>query len=142
MRLTFVVHGPPVPKARARVTGIAAHLYAMLCGRCKGIAGKAHATTPDKTKAYEKHVAVVAFAARTHSPRWPWQDKDARYGISVRVFRSRDQGDLDNYEKGVQDACNNVLWHDDSQIRRRGEGGIWACEKGKERIEVDVWTLD
>lgn len=85
---------------------------------------------------------MVALAARTHSPRWPWQDKNARYGISVRVYRSRDAGDLDNYEKAIQDALNGVLWHDDSQVRRRGEGGIWACEKGAERIEVDVWMLD
>lgn len=132
MQLSFVVTGPPVPKERARVVStVNAHGKRSTRG-----------VTPSKTRAYEAHVAIIAAAARSHVPRWPWQDKAARFGIAIRVYRSRDSGDLDNYEKAIQDACDGVLWHDDSQIRRRGEGGIWACEKGKERVEIDVWTLE
>jgi Holliday junction resolvase RusA-like endonuclease len=128
MKLTFVVHGPPVPKARARVATNAE--------------GKTHAFTPAKTKAYEKHVGMIAMAERTHWRTWPRLDRGARFGLSVRVYRSRGQGDLDNFIKSCLDSCNGVLWVDDSQVRRFGECSVDECEKGKERIEVDVWTLD
>lgn len=142
MKLSFVVPGPPVPKARARVVGVAAHIFEALCGRCKRIAGNAHAVTPAKTRDYEKHVQTIAWAARTHHPAWPWKDEATRYGIAIRVYRSRDAGDLGNYEKTVEDALNGVLWPDDRRLHARGDGGIFACEKGRERVEVDVWTLD
>ena len=142
IRLSFTVHGPPVPKARARVVGVSANLFALLCGRCKSIVGKAHAVTPTKTRDYEKHVQMVAWGARSHCSAWPWQDKTTRYGIAIRVYRSRDAGDLGNYEKTIEDALNGVLWPDDRKLHARGEGGIFACEKGRERVEVEVWTLD
>jgi Holliday junction resolvase RusA-like endonuclease len=128
MKLSFVVHGPPVPKARARVATNAE--------------GKTHAFTPAKTKAYEKHVGTIALATRTHHRQWPHLDKAARFGLSVRVYRSREQGDLDNFIKAALDSCNGVLWVDDSQVRRFVECSVDECEKGKERLEVDAWTLD
>jgi Holliday junction resolvase RusA-like endonuclease len=72
---------------------------------------------------------------------WPWQDKTTRYGIAIRVYRSRDAGDLDNYVKAISDACNGVLWLDDSQIRRI-DAMVDGCEKGRERVNVEAWTLD
>jgi Holliday junction resolvase RusA-like endonuclease len=134
VRLTFTIPGPPVPKARARVV--------------TDKQGKTRGVTPAKTRAYEKHVALCALAARMYGSGWPdrapwpWRDTEARFGLSVRVYRSRDAGDLGNYEKTVEDAFNGVIWPDDRQMRRRGEGGIYDCEKGKERVEVEVWTLD
>jgi Holliday junction resolvase RusA-like endonuclease len=132
------------------VVGVAVQIFAMLCGRCKGLVGKAHGVTPAKTREYEKHVATIAHAARLnfdamrHIPahRWPWQDKKTRFGLAVKVYRSRDAGDLGNYEKTIEDAFNGVIWPDDRKLHARGEGGIFACEKGRERVEVEVWTLD
>lgn len=132
MRLSFTVNGPPVPKERARV---------VTRTNASGVS-KTRGVTPTRTRAHENLVGMVALAARSHVSAWPWQDKAARFGISIRVYRSIDRGDLSNYEKAIEDGCNGVLWPDDAQIRRRGEGGIYACEKGKERVEVDVWTLD
>jgi len=133
MRLSFVVHGPPVPKARARVVQNVDPLLGTT---------KAHGYTPTKSADYEKHVGMIALAERMKARKWPALDRSVRIGLSVRVYRSREQGDLDNFIKSVKDACNGVLWADDWQVRRFGECSVDECEKGKERIEVDVWTLD
>ena len=130
MRLAFTVYGPPVPKARARVVS-----------RVEGGKTKTRGVTPAKTREYEKVVSFVALAARTQNYLWPWQDKATRYGIAIRVYRSRDAGDLDNYVKAISDACNGVLWLDDSQIRRI-DAMVDGCEKGRERVNVEAWTLD
>lgn len=130
-RLAFTVPGPPVPKARARVTSQI------------NIDGKreTRSFTPAKTKAYEKHVAIIASAARSHLRQWPHLDAKARFGLSVRVHRSAERGDLDNFIKAISDACNGVAWVDDSQVRRI-DGAVYACDKGRERVEVEVWILD
>lgn len=148
MKLTFTIPGPPVPKARARVVGVSGEVFAKLCGRCKGLAGKAQGVTPTKTRAYESHISKLALFARLNfdashvGASWPKNDKEARFGLSVRVYRSRDAGDLGNYEKTIEDAFNGVIWPDDRQMRRRGEGGVYDCEKGKERVEVEVWVIE
>jgi len=131
MKLSFVVHGPPVPKARARVVK-----------NKSAIGPKTRSYTPSKSAAYESHIGMLALAARTKTRQWSALDRNVRIGLSVRVYRSREQGDLDNFIKSVKDACNGVLWADDWQVRRFDECSIDECEKGKERIEVDVWTLD
>lgn len=102
---------------------------------------KVSSFTPAKTKAYERHVAVIAGAARSYLRQWPHLDAKARFGLSVRVYRSAERGDLDNFIKAISDACNGVAWVDDSQVRRI-EGAVDACDKGRERVEVEVWILD
>lgn len=126
--LQFVVHGPPVPKARARTV------------RAK--TGKTVSYTPKKTASHESTLATYALQARCKVSRWPYADKSARFGVAIRVYKSRDQGDLDNFEKSVMDACNRVLWHDDKQVIRRGDGGMYECAKGQERTEVRVWIVE
>lgn len=152
IRLSFTVHGPPVPKARARIVS------RVECGKTR-----TRGVTPQKTRDYEKMVSLVALAKRQNfdasmhaagirdgvpsslvsqmQKRWPCQDKAKRYGIKLHVYRSRDAGDLDNYVKAISDACNGVLWLDDSQIRMI-DAMVDGCEKGRERVEVEVWTLD
>lgn len=139
IRLSFTVPGPPVPKARARTVGLGKELWQQLCGRCKAVAGKAHSFTPTKTKDYEKHVGVMAWAARQRVSGWRL---DGLYGLTVRVYRSEWRGDWDNYLKAVSDGCNGMLWTDDRQIVRWGEGGIWHVPKGQERIEVEAWIVE
>lgn len=131
MKLSFVVHGPPVPKERARVV---ARTDASGKSKTRGV-------TPTRTAAYEKHVGLVAMGARSHCGAWPWQDKKARFGFELRVYRSTDRGDLDNYIKSATDACKGILWPDDSQVRRI-EASVERCEKGRERIAVEVRLLD
>ncbi len=129
-KISFVVHGPPVPKARARVV------------RDDGPSGsKTRSFTPTKSADYEAHVGMIALAARTKAAKWTGLDRGVRIGLSVRVYRSREQGDLDNFIKSALDACNGVLWGDDWQVRRFGECFVEEVAKGQERLEVDVWTL-
>lgn len=143
IRLSFTVPGPPVPKARARTVGVAKSTWEAMCSRCKGLVSRAHSFTPDKTKDYENHVGMMALAARLKFERtgqkWPL---DAVYGLTVRVYRSRDMGDLSNFEKSIEDGCEGILWGNDKRIHRRGEGGIWAVPKGQERIEVEAWIVE
>ena len=132
-RLTFTVLGPPVPKARARVV----HNPNAAFGT-----RKTNSYTPTKSGDYEKHVGMLALAARTRAAKWPGLDRKTRIGLTVRVYRSREQGDLDNFIKSAKDALNGVLWADDWQVRRLDGCLVEECEKGRERLEVDVWTLD
>lgn len=126
-KISFVVPGPPIPKARARVVQRD---------------GKASSFTPAKTKAYERHIATIATAARSHHRQWPANTREPRFGLSVRVYRSTERGDLDNFIKSAKDALNGVLWADDWQVRRFCECFVEECENGRERLEIDVWTLD
>jgi Holliday junction resolvase RusA-like endonuclease len=130
-KIAFAVHGPPIPKARARVVR----------NKDASDVAKTRSYTPAKSAAYEAHVGMMALAARTKVPKWPGLDRGVRLGLSVRVYRGRKQGDLDNFLKSALDACNGVLWADDWQVRRFGECFVEECEKGQERLEVDVWTL-
>lgn len=128
-QIAFVVKGPPVPKARARVV--------------TRDDGKKTSFTPGKTAAYESLVGTHALCARMRSSsKWPWNDPKARFGIAISIFKSRDQGDLDNFEKSIWDACNKVVWLDDRQVIRRGDGGMYACAKGQERAEVRIWIVE
>jgi Holliday junction resolvase RusA-like endonuclease len=85
---------------------------------------------------------MLALAARTRAAKWPGLDRGVRLGLSVRVYRSREQGDLDNFIKSALDSCNGVLWADDWQVRMFGECFVEECGEGQERLEVDVWTLN
>lgn len=133
MKLSFAVHGPPVPKARARVVREVDPLLGTT---------KTHGYAPTKSADYEQHVGMIALAERTKVRGWPGLDRSVRIGLSVRVYRSREQGDLDNFIKSAKDALNKVLWSDDWQVRKFGECLVEECAKGQERLEVDVWTLD
>jgi crossover junction endodeoxyribonuclease RusA len=130
VRLRFTVPGPPVPKARARVVTTKS--------------GRARSYTPGPTVAYQQVVGRKALTARQNVSGWPWgmAGKHApRFGLDVIVYRSAKRGDWDNFGKAISDACNGILWADDRQIVD-GRVRIEECAKGKERVEVEVWTLD
>lgn len=99
--LQFVVPGAPVPKARPRVFG------------------KRTITDP-RTVAYEGLVRMHALKARqslrVSGIAWPL---DAEYSVELGLYLpTRRRLDGDNCEKSMLDACNAVLWDDDSQISR------------------------
>ncbi len=121
--LSFVVHGPPVPKARARVF--------------QRPGEKARAVTPAKTMAYEKHVGTIARGALSHLRGWrtDW----AAYALTVRAFRSTRRGDLDNVIKVVGDSLIGVAYADDSAIMRIS--AEMADDPERPRIEVAVEML-
>lgn len=114
MRVSFVVEGTPVPKARPRFNGF-----------------KKVAYTPERTTAYENHVAWKAAAAmRGKKPT------ELPVHVDVRIFfpipkqaRKTDreaamQGtlwhckkcDSDNIFKSITDGAIGIVYKDDSQV--------------------------
>jgi len=114
--IQFTIPGAPVAKARARVTMVG---------------GFARAYTPKKTADYEARVAGYAKAAMRHLPpsaspieillelRMPipssWS-KAKRAAAAAGTVRATKKPDADNVLKGVKDACNGIVWVDDSQV--------------------------
>ncbi len=93
----FIVLGPPVPKERPRVSG--------------------RGRTPDRTRAYERHVGICALAAR-QALRETWPVDGCLYAIELRIFEApRQRGDVDNYLKSILDGCQGVLYGNDRRIK-------------------------
>ena len=132
MRIAFIVPGPPVPCARARVVSRP--------GR------KTRAVTPSKTRAYKVHVAWYARVAvatlrqpATGSPPpsiWPLDATS--YGVRLMVYREADRGDADNFYKGVVDACHGILWSNDMRITHALVEMF--IDRKNPRVEVEAWT--
>jgi len=109
----FIVAGKPLAKGRVRFV------------RATG-----HAFTPERTVNYEGRVAAAAQAAMDGRPpaagpvvvhldvrllvpsSWPLKRQIA---AEMDHLRPTGKPDLDNYLKTL-DACNNIVWVDDSQV--------------------------
>lgn len=117
--LRFAVYGRPRPKSRPRIVRIG---------------HSSHAYTPRETTAYESRVRDVA--AREVSARDAW-DMEARVWMRIVAYMpGRHRVDLDNVAKAITDACNGVLYDDDSQIDElyvRRE-----IDREHPRVEVEV----
>ena len=115
-RVAFTVPGKPIGKGRAR--------FARATGR---------AFTPAKTVNYEGLVALAAAGAMGAQPpighgiplrcvMTATFDVPASWSKRKRVdaldgtIRPTSKPDLTNVVKAVEDACNAIVWHDDSQI--------------------------
>lgn len=119
--ITFTVPGVPVAKARPRL-------------------GKGRVYTPKRTKDYEARVRLIAFAARVKSKQRVWTGP---VGMSV-VFRVKNptaRPDLTNLLKGIEDACNGIIYVDDSQIVRLS-ADIFSASKDGEGVSVFFWEVD
>lgn len=107
--IAFTVPGLPQGKGRARMTR------------------SGHAYTPEKTRSYEGAVAMAAAAAMAgqpplDGPLWiqvaAWFPKPKSWSKKQSDGTRYHSGkpDADNILKAVSDACNGVLYRDDSQI--------------------------
>lgn len=112
----FIVDGEPVAKARPRFVKRQNFVQSY---------------TPQKTKTFEQTVAEAAKKAMGAS-----EPLEGPLALSVRIYRVIPKSwskqkikdaerneirpiskpDIDNYIKAVMDACNGVLWVDDSQV--------------------------
>ena len=110
----FIVEGNPVAKARARVT-------------------KAGTYTPEKTKSYEKQIALIAKMEASRqgfnitesavemiviahfSPPKSWTKKKRSDAISGLIKKTT-KPDLDNIVKSIKDALNGIVYIDDNQV--------------------------
>ena len=97
--ITFTIPGIPIPKARPRVM--------------KG----GWTYTPKRTKDMEEYIRIIAQKVLKRT-------KDSILGpncteklfVSVVFYGARSNADLDNLFKTVTDACQGVLYKNDSQI--------------------------
>ena len=98
-RLRIVVPGDPVPWMRAGGNG-----------RMR--------FTPPRQRAYQSWIRECAMVALDgYAGEWP-TGKDANYDVRIAVCRAtKRRGDIDNFSKQHLDACNGVLWLDDSQVK-------------------------
>jgi Holliday junction resolvase RusA-like endonuclease len=118
--ISFFLHGPTVTWKRARSNG------------------KRRFSEP-KDREYRTRIAWAArHAIGTLPMTWPLT---ARYALTIHVRNAtlRDS-DLDNHLKSVKDACNGVVWRDDSQIDRVVVERDWTGEVGM-RIDVEVIAM-
>lgn len=78
--------------------------------------------------AYKK--AVAALLAGTKPIEGP-------VCLSARVYRARNAGDLDGFQKGCLDACEGFLYFDDKQIVAMH----WYqdLDRKNPRLELRVW---
>jgi crossover junction endodeoxyribonuclease RusA len=90
--IEFTIPGAPVPKERPRV-GRGGHVY-----------------TPQRTREYERAVAVLAHAHGARPVTGP-----IRVEIAVFFADSR-RRDLDNAIKAIWDGLNGIAFADDSQV--------------------------
>lgn len=115
--ITVRVDVAPRPKARARVTK--------------------HGTyTPQAVREFEKQVARAAWLAMSCNQLQPFTGPlEASFVFGLEAMR----GDLDNYQKAVQDALNGVVYVDDRQIQRHH--AVKLRRKGKPFCEVTITEL-
>ena len=115
MEITFTVPGRPVPAVRMTQRG-------------KYVKPQAQ-----RYLAYKDIVGWTA-SAKIKTPM------EGPVGIEIRVVWSGKghKADIDNLTKGIMDAVNMIVWHDDKQvdvIRTQREIGE------PERVEVRVWQI-
>lgn len=114
--IQFTIPGQPVAKGRPKFSSAG---------------GFVKAYTPAKTREYEGRIAALAtraMAGREPSARpievllelrmeipASWT-KAKRLAASLGTVRATKKPDADNVLKGVKDACNGIVWVDDSQV--------------------------
>lgn len=115
--LSFFIPGPPVTWKRSN--------------------GTARRFTDTKDRAYRNHVRACAMRALIGTG-FP---KHARYAVTITVKQAtRADADLSNYTKSIEDALNEVVWNDDSQIDRLVVERLWDGEVGT-RVTVEVIAM-
>ena len=120
MKLSFVVPGNPVPKARAR----------------KGKGGHWH--TPQKTIDYEQCIAWTARGAAIAPVhlRWPI---DAEYRVTATCyFKDHRTRDVINVLMSVCDALKGVLYKDDVQVGEPRAKKMFDAKNPRLEVEVEV----
>jgi Holliday junction resolvase RusA-like endonuclease len=109
LRLCFVVPVPPVPKERPRVFMPKGAKFPI-------------ATTPPKTREFERIVKLYAQSAVSSNAAWQAfvasHPRGRLYRLHMHFVINADRGDLENYAKAIGDAMNGIAYADDRQIHQ------------------------
>lgn len=135
--ITFTVPGEPQGKGRARF-------------------GNGRTYTPAKTVSYEGLIALAAQSAMGGRPLLYgplritlWADtsipksatRAQRFKMLAGEIHPTKKPDIDNILKAVGDACNGVVFRDDSQITRLGESGKRYAETPGLTVTIEPLRL-
>ncbi len=132
--IEFIIPGDPVAQGRPRASTAN---------------GKVRMYDPAKSKNYKAHVQLVA---RLHAPKKRYE---GQISVDLKIYRQipksttkKDRAlflagikrpvtkpDTDNYTKAVLDACNGIIWRDDSQIVDIHAGKYYSDNP---RVEIRV----
>jgi Holliday junction resolvase RusA-like endonuclease len=136
--IQFTVYGTPVAQGRPRFSS-------------QG--GFTRAYDPKKSKDFKKYVKLVAaenrpkkllegplqLFIRVYKPTLKNFSKKKLAAAESGELRPVTKPDVDNYVKGIKDACNQILWKDDSQVVEL-LASKWYSEKP--RIEIIVVPIE
>lgn len=134
MAISFVIPGNPISQGRPRAAkrGKKIIMY-----------------DPKESKDYKRYVAMIA---KQHAPN---NLLEGALGVKLKIYRQipksttkKDRelynagikrptvkSDIDNYTKSILDACNGIIYKDDSQIV-----GLWAEKyySDEPRAEIEI----
>ena len=130
--ITFTVPGLPQGKGRARMTR------------------SGHAYTPEKTRSYESAVAWAAAQAMVGNPMMvgPVAIRVEAFFVKPKSWSKKKAAattlhtgkpDWDNIGKALSDACNGIVYADDSQI---AEASITKRYGDRAEVIVTFYTLE
>ncbi|QPC47129.1 RusA family crossover junction endodeoxyribonuclease [Mangrovibacillus cuniculi] len=132
--ISFTVYGEPVAQGRPRASTIA---------------GRVRMYDPKKSRDFKQYVKLVAaehkpaellegplmLTVHIYKPTLKSFSKKKKEAAERGQIRPITKPDVDNYVKGIKDACNKVLWNDDSQIVDLSISKYYSVNP---RIEVSV----
>ncbi len=115
--------------------------------------GKIVMYDPKQSKDYKQFVSLIA---RQHAPK---TKLEGALSVRMKIYRQipksttkKDKAlflagikrpvvkaDIDNYTKGVLDALNNIIYHDDSQVVDLYASKFYS---DKPRVEIEIRGLD
>jgi len=103
--MNFIIMGDPVAKGRPRL-------------------GRFGTYTPTKTREAEDRIkSEIQFSAdKVKSKIYLEAAVSLEINFYVKIPKTKKRGypvsrpDVDNYSKLIMDACNGILWNDDSQV--------------------------
>lgn len=127
--IEFILEGRPTPYAR------------MTTAQVRVLAIPEHRRTTKLPAQIENYLAWKEAAGFQIRAEVGQPLLDGKLGLLVSVYaKGKLKGDASNYLKGLEDAANGILWHDDRQIK---EATVRLLEdRHNDFLIVKVWQLD
>jgi Holliday junction resolvase RusA-like endonuclease len=90
-------------------------------------------------KPYTDHVKALGWTFKAALPKGYQPAEGSRYFVKVIAYMGNARRvDVDNLEKTVLDAANDVVWCDDSDVETVSITKL--VDRDRPRVEVRVWV--